>query len=164
VYNAPSRHMVVHFSHPGADSRHVRSLYYRDVVTGSTYTLVRGSNQDVDYDRPVSSPDSPHVFFLVWRASFDGESWGFNWESISRLTLPSAELTAIRTDLEIPDGYRRGWLSELLEVSRGGDQVTVIIGLEAFPRPGSVVDYYLSNVSLASGRIDRIAKLPTPFM
>lgn len=165
VYNGSSQHMVVNIGHPGAESRYVRSLYHRDVVKGSRYVLVPGSSRDVDHDQPVLSPNSPHVFFLVWRASFDGEYWGFDWRSISRLTLPSGEVTVVLSALVIPDGYQRGWLSQLLEVSPGADRVTAIVGLQELPRrEGAAVDYYLSTVTLASGTIDRTAKLPTPFM
>ena len=49
VYNSPSRYLVVQCTSPGADSRCIRSLYYRDVGGGDMYTMVAGSGQDVDH-------------------------------------------------------------------------------------------------------------------
>ena len=134
-------------------------------MDGATYTMVAGSGQDVDHDVPISSPVQPEVFFLVWRASFDGEHWGFNWESISKLSLPSGEVKVVLSALELPDGYSRAWISELLDVSPAGDQVRAIIALGGLPADsGKKIDYCIAAVSLASGRMDRIATLPTPFM
>jgi hypothetical protein len=127
--------------------------------------MVAGSGQDVDHDVPISSPVRPEVFFLVWRASFDGKRWGFNWESISRLSLPSGEVKVILSALELPAGYDRAWISELLDVSPAGDQVRAIVALGGLPHDsGRRVDYCIAAVSLASGHVDWIATLPTPFM
>jgi hypothetical protein len=165
VYNSPSRHLVVQCTSPGADSRCIRSLYYRDVVGGATYTVVAGSGQDVDHTYPVSSPVLPEVFFLVWRAGRAGDNWGFNWESIAKLSLPSGEVTVVRSSLELPSGYTDAWITELLAVSPAGDQVTAIAGLQRPPRDsGRSVEYCIAVVSLSSGRVDRIATLPTAYM
>ena len=165
VYNSPSHHLVVQCTSPGTDSRCIRSLYYRDVVGGPAYTMVAGSGQDVNHTDPVSSPWLPEVFFLVWRASYDGEHWGFNWASLAKLSLPSGDVTTVLSSLELPSGHSRGWISELLAVSPTGDQVTAIVALKGLPQEsGSRVDYCIATVSLASGQIGRIATLPTPFM
>ena len=127
--------------------------------------MVAGSGQDVDHTYPVSSPVLPEVFFLVKRAGRAGDNWGFNWESIARLSLPSGEVTVVRSSLELPSGYTDGWITELLAVSPPGDEVTAIVGLQ---RPsqhsGRSVDYCIAAVSLSSGKVDRIATLPTAYM
>src|SRR5262245_26678427 len=92
LYNRPSRQLVAHLEQPGSSSRWVRSLYHRDVL-GTSYSLVPGSGDDFNHESPVSCNDDPSVFFLVLRARQGGDgSCGFDWESISKLALPSGEV------------------------------------------------------------------------
>ena len=108
----------------------------------------------------------PEVFFLVKRAGRAGDNWGFNWESIARLSLPSGEVTVVRSSLELPQRLTPDVSDyELLAVSPPGDEVTAIVGLQ---RPsqhsGRSADYCIAAVSLSSGKVDRIATLPTAYM
>jgi len=164
AFNVPSQHLIAHLGHSGAQGRCVRRLYHRGVLA-ETYTLVPGSGDDIDHDTPISCTDGPFVFFLVWTARFHSGHWGFDWESVSRLSLPSGEVSAVLTTLGGLDGHRRGWVSRILAASSLAATLTAVVGLDAPRGDGtSDIEYWIANISLGAGTIKKVAKLPTPFL
>ena len=165
LYNRPARQLVAHLEQPGSSSRWVRSLYHRDVL-GISYSLVPGSGDDFNHESPVSCNDDPFVFFLVLRARQGGDgSGGFDWESISKLALPSGEVSQVLSRLELPEACIRAWVSSILRVAPDLKYVTGVVGLE-LPIDGATsrIEYWLADIELGTGEIEGIAKLPTPFL
>jgi hypothetical protein len=131
-------------------------------LNGTFYRPIADFPPSVSMQNFVLHPRLPLLYFItyVWSEHVNGEAGG-DWEALYRFNLNTrnCRVVARRGQLVLPDGCRRAWLCELLSASNDGKTLFCKAGFHYARR----IQYCLSKLSLADGKISVLAKMKTPF-
>jgi hypothetical protein len=90
------------------------------------------------------------------------KQWSADWLGIRRFNLETKEDKLILDieSLRPPPPYTSGWVSDILSVSGDGSLAVCVVGLT----PGSVMKYFVYELSFADGLQRLVAELPDVFL
>jgi hypothetical protein len=164
LYNRPSTCVVAQFARLVDPQIPVKDLYYRR-SSSSDYIKVPKDDRIRSYCDPVSCRSRPYVLFNV--VQWDKAGAGFDWVSISRLSLPDGAIAKLidSDGLKLPNGCIRGWVNSILDVNDDGTVVTCRLALEFATQPQcSKVEYAIRDLDLITGEHTVLASLPGVFV
>jgi hypothetical protein len=162
LYNKPADTVIAQFRRIGGDGLPREELFLRP-SHGSEYRKVRIADPQITCWDPLSCSRQPFVIFNAMRLN---GSTGGDWAGISRVILPAGEVELLLNprDLQVPTGYSSSWIAQILDVDADGSAVVCRLALEVEQGNTTKVDYFVSEVTVASGSVANVAPLPNVFV
>jgi len=166
LFNAPARVLIALAHCPFADDLAIGRLFLR-AIGETRYSAAPSRADNVDFSHPVSCRRDAAIYVNTLEWTKSRRSWGGDWIGVSRLDLVRGTLDDLCTpaNLAIPDGYERGWVTDLISAWDEGVGVTCIAGFERdLGNDCAVVDYSLCDLDLTTCSARVIAPLLSPFV
>jgi len=139
------------------------SLYVRHPADKSYVCLADDSSDDISLSSPFSSPNGPVLYVLEMKAHrYKDEYQGYDILGIREYDLRSMELARRlpSTNLKSHENYKRIWPSSIVGEKREG-VLCCSIGMQG--KEGKV-GYFLCEITLADGTIDKLTSLDHVFL
>jgi hypothetical protein len=160
LYNKPAATLVAQWRRIGGDGLPIDELYLRAVGETEYRKVAGGDNQITCWD-PVSCGRRPFVIFNAFKMS----GMGGDWVSICQIDLPRGNVKNLIDPgrLKVPNNYEAGWVASILDIDDEGRTILCRLALESARRTDVSVQYFVSEIDVATGDISILAPLPNVF-
>jgi len=164
LYNPVSEMLIIQLE--GVDELRPKRLYMKH-KDASKYEQVGSPDDKTSYEDPVVSMNRPLLAFNIetWQKHEQGVSG--DWKELQVLDVKTGtNVRSVRKgELILPQGFRDGWISDLIALSDDGDRLYI---KAAFCRSGksgprSRVNYFLAVLDLVSKRVETLSELRAVF-
>jgi hypothetical protein len=160
LYNKPAATLVAQWRRIGADDLPIDELYLR--AAGETeYRKVAGGDDQITCWDTVSCGRHPFVIFNAFKMS----GMGGDWVSICRVDLPRGNVKNLidRGKLKAPNNYAAAWVASILDIDDEGRTILCRLALESLRGSDVSVEYFVSEIDVATGDLSLLAPLPNVF-
>jgi hypothetical protein len=160
LYNKPAATLVAQFRRVGGDGLPIDELYLR-AVGETEYRKVAGGDNQITCLDTVSCGHRPFVIFNAFKMSGPGG----DWVSICQVDLPRGNVTNLidRGKLRVPINHKAGWVASILDIDDEGRTILCRLALESAQGSEVSVQYFVSEIDVATGDISILAPLPNVF-
>ncbi|MCH9671333.1 MAG: hypothetical protein K0U93_07790 [Gammaproteobacteria bacterium] len=162
LFNSSTDLIIAHVS-VLRDEHTFDSLYARHLSDKNYVRLADDSGDDISLGSPLSSENTPTLYALEFKARRQDDRYlGYDVPAIRKYNLQSMEL-ALRlpvTELKPRSDYAEIWPSSIVGEKRT-DVLYCTVGMQ---RKSGNVDYFLCEIALADGSVEKLTSLDHVFL